>query len=460
MVAARAAIATTGHNISNANTEGFSRQTVENKTAPHTGAVGSNAVIGAGTLVARVGRVNDDYVEKQIRNAARDLAHFEEKDVLLRQTEDIFNELNGDGINRLVAKYFNEFRRLSNEPENEAVRQSVREASQSLVNDFHRLRKEVDEVRNHIDARMEGYAREVNSNAEMVRDLNIKIKSYEIAGAPPNDLLDQRDLALKRLGSYMDLNAYKDNGGGFVVDVRGVGPLVVGGQAEKFSVARTAADDQGKIDNSIDLRSSGSVSNSITHLVKGGKIGALVEVRDKVLSSIQAKLDEMAYTLSNAVNDIHQQGFTANGVQGVNYFKKIDQIDRAASFIELSDEVKDNVNNIAAAAIPDAAADNRIAIAISSLQGAKMMNGGKATMDDWYNSIVSDVGVINNKNKFNMNQEHDIVGQLNKIREQISGVSIDEETANLMQFQHAFDASAKVIQVADECLKTVLELRR
>ena len=88
------------------------------------------------------------------------------------------------------------------------------------------------------------------------------------------------------------------------------------------------------------------------------------------------------------------------------------------------------------------------------------MNNGKSTMDDWYNSIVSDVGVASAKNKFGMNQQRDIMTQLGKMRDQISGVSIDEETANLMQYQHAFDASAKVIQIADECLKTVLELKR
>ena len=81
-------------------------------------------------------------------------------------------------------------------------------------------------------------------------------------------------------------------------------------------------------------------------------------------------------------------------------------------------------------------------------------------MDDFYNSIVSDIGVATARNRSGMNQQRDVNTQLNKIRDQISGVSIDEETANLMQFQHMFDASAKVIQVADEMLKTVLELKR
>jgi flagellar hook-associated protein 1 FlgK len=458
MVAAKTAMATTGHNISNANTEGFSRQRVETETS--TPQVQGHNLIGTGTLVTRVSRINDEYIEKQIRNGGRDMANMEEKDLMLRQTEDIFNEMGGEGLNRLVSKYFNEFRRLSNEPDNEALRQSVRESSQAMVNDFHRLRHEVDEVRRHIDSRIEGYSREINSQAEEIRDLNIKIRIQEVMGNTPNDLLDKRDMALRKLGSFMDLSMHKDNGGSYTVDVRGVGPLVAGTEVQKFSVDRTPADTQGKTENALDIKTTASVQGNITHQVKGGKVGALLEVRDGVLSTIQARLDDLAYTLTSTVNQIHQQGITRNGGQNVDFFKQLDSEDRAAEFLELSEAVKSNVNNIATAAEPDSPGDNRIAIAISGLQGQKLMNEGRSTMDDWYNSIVSDVGVTSAKNKSGMNQQIDIMTQLNKVRDQISGVSIDEETANLMQFQHTFDASAKMIQVADECLKTVLELKR
>ena len=128
--------------------------------------------------------------------------------------------------------------------------------------------------------------------------------------------------------------------------------------------------------------------------------------------------------------------------------------------MDLSDEVRQSVNNIATAAAPDSPGDNRVAIAISGLQGMRILNQGKATADDFFNSIVSDVGVVTGRNRSAMNQQRDIQNQLQKMREQVSGVSIDEETANLMQFQHSFDASAKVIAIADEMLKTVLDLKR
>jgi flagellar hook-associated protein 1 FlgK len=460
MVAAKAAIATAGHNVANATTEGYTRQRVEQESQPGLGTVGSKAIIGGGTNVSRVDRINDEYLEKQIRNAGRQMAHSEEKDLVLRQTEDIFNEMGGEGLNRLMARFFNEFRKLANDPDNEAVRQSVREASQAMVNDFHRIRSEVNEVREHIDSRIEGHLKEVNALASGIRELNLKIQQMSLSGGSPNDLLDKRDQMLKELSSYVDVSMHKDDMGHYNVDIRGVGPLVTGGQAEKLECSRSPADDRGKPENALDIRSTGSAQNSITHSLKGGKLGALLEARDQTLSTVLSRLDELAHTVTTSVNEIHRQGFTRDGAQGVNFFKPLTGDDRAAERISLSDAVKANVNNIATAAIPDAPGDNRVAIAISGLQEMHLMNGGKTTVDDFYNSIVSDVGVATASNRATMNQAKDIQTQLGKVRDQISGVSIDEETANLLQFQHAFDASAKVIQIADECLKTILDLRR
>ncbi len=459
MMAAKAAIATTGHNVANANAEGYSRQRVQ--TAADTPrATGAKGLVGTGVTISRVERVNDEYIEKQIRNAGRDLSNAEEKEVVLKQAEDIFNEMNGDGLNRLVSRFFNEFRKLANEPDSEAVRQSVREASAAMVNDFHRLRAEVEDVRKHIDARINGQVSEVNSLARDLAGLNFKIKQLELSGASPNDLLDRRDQVLKQLGSYMDLSMHKDGEGNFVVDITGVGPLVAGQQVEQFSVFRSPADEHGKVEGALDLKSSAYANGIVTHQVKGGKIGALLEARDQTLSTLVGRLDELAFTMIHAVNEIHRQGFTRGGVQGVDFFTPVQTKERAAEFISLSDAVSSSVNNIATAAIPDAPGDNRIAVAISGIQNLKIMNDGKTTMDDFYNSIVSEVGVAAARNRSAINQQKDIQNQLGKIREQISGVSIDEETANLLQYQHVFDASAKVIQVADELLKTVLDLKR
>lgn len=460
MVAAKVNMATTGHNIANANTEGYSRQRVQQETSVPNAGPGSRTQIGTGVAISRVERINDGYLEKQIRHAGRDMAAFEEKEMVLKQTEDIFNEMGGEGINRLMSRFFNEFRQLGNDPDNEAIRQSVRESTQALVNDFHRIRKNVEEVREHIDSRIESHTREINGISEEIRSLNQKIATAELGGGAPNDLLDKRDLALKKLGTFMDVTMHKDGNGNYNVDIRGVGPMITGAHTERFSVRRTSADDEGKPENALDIHSSSSANGKITHALKGGKLGALVEARDQMLSTVLERLDDLAFSVATAVNEIHRQGFTRNGATGVDYFRPLVQRERASEFIQLSEAVRDNANNIAAAAIPDAPGDNRIAHAISNIQNLRMMNEGRSSIDDFYNSIVADVGVATQRNRANMNQTKDIQTQLGKMRDQISGVSIDEETANLLQFQHAFDASAKLIQIADECLDTVMSIKR
>lgn len=459
LMASRTAIATTGHNITNVNTEGYSRQRVgfEAKTPQK---YHNKAYIGTGVDVGRIDRVNDQYLEKQIRNSGRELAHLEEKEFLLRHVEDVFNELDGEGLNRLVANFFNDFRKLSNEPESHALRESVRESTQALTADFKRMRHEVEGIQTHIDARLAGYVGEVNSLTANLKELNDKIRVMEATGGPANDLRDKRDLAIKKLATHFDIQSFEDEHGNAVVNLRGVGPLVGAANAESFSVEKSAADGRGKPEGALSLKTTASASPDVTHQIKSGKIGALLELRDKTIGLVLDRLDEMARTLVDNVNAIHRQGYTKDGRTGVNYFQPLEGGPRAAQFIALSDDIRGSANSIATAAGPDSPGDNRIAIAISGIQNLKLMEGGRASLDDYYNSIMSDVGILSARTKDAIGQQKNVQQQLGKIREQISGVSLDEETANLLQYQHTFDASAKVIQVADEMLKTVLDIKR
>ena len=236
--------------------------------------------------------------------------------------------------------------------------------------------------------------------------------------------------------------------------------MITGPNMYKLGVQRTPADEDGKPVNSYSLTLEGHASKDLSHIIKGGKVGALLDVRDQTLNTVLARVDELASVITQSVNAIHSEGYTRDGAKGVAFFKPLNQSERAASFMDLSDAVKYDVNNIAAAGMPDSPSDNRIAIAISQIQNMRIMDGGKSSIDDYYNGIVGDVGVISSRNKEAMTQQKDIQMQLEKLREQTSGVSMDEETANLLQYQRAFDASAKVIQVADECLKTILDLKR
>jgi flagellar hook-associated protein 1 FlgK len=462
MNTAKAGIATAGHNIANAGTEGFSRQRVQSEAEVGKQIMGRGGpYVGEGSKISRVERINDEYLEKQLRQGARDTAFHEEKQIFLNQVEDVFNEMNGDGLNRLIARFHNDFRKLSNEPTSEAVRQSVRESSQAMIRDFKRLRGEVESIRSHIDNRIEGSVKELNSLAQELADLNRKIVQAEVQGTDAaNDLRDRRDLVVKRINSCVDVTAHKDNQGNVNVDIKGVGPLVTGVVVSDYSMGRRPADPEtGSIDNSLQISRSSMGTQTITDLFKGGKIGAQVEARDKAVNQVLGRLDELAYAIGNSVNELHQQGYSLNGETGIKFFNDIGGVTGAADRLALSDHILDDVSNIAVALQPNAPSDNRNALAISNLQNRHLMNGGNTTVDDFYNSIVSEVGVSSARNREALGQQQSIITQLNRVRDQVSGVSIDEETTNLMQFQHAFDASARVVRVADEMLDSILKMR-
>ena len=462
MSTAKAGIATAGHNISNANTEGFSRQRVQSEAEVGKQIAGQGGhFIGEGSRISKVERINDEYLEKQLREGTRDTAFHEEKQVFLNQVEDVFNEMGGDGLNRLIARFHNDFRKLSNDPSSEAIRQSVRESSQAMVSDFRRLRGEVESVASHIDNRIEGNVKELNVFAQELAELNRKVHQSEVQGSDAaNDLRDRRDQVLKKINSLVDVTTHKDNEGHLNVDIRGVGPLVTGTNVENYAIGRHAADaDTGSVDNSMQISRSTMASNYITSQFQGGKLGALIETRDKAVNQVIARLDELAHAVSKSVNELHEKGFTQDGKTGVKFFNEINQVAGAAQRLALSSDINESVNNIAVALQPDAPSDNRNALAIANLQNLHLMNGGHTTVDDFYNSIVSDVGTTSARNRESLGQQQSIMTQLNRVRDQVSGVSIDEETTNLMQFQHAFDASARVIKAADEMLETVLRLK-
>ena len=460
MTTAKAGIATAGHNISNANTEGFSRQRIQSQADISQQLAGKGGpYVGNGSKVSRIERINDGYLEKQLRDGGRDLAHHEEKQVYLNQVEDVFNEMNGDGLNRLVTRYFNDFRKLANEPTSEAIRQSLRESSQAMVNDFNRIRNEVETVRGHIDSRIDGNLKELNSLAQEVKELNLRISQANLQGHDANDLEDKRDLMIKKMATFVDLSTNRDNNGMINVEVKGVGPLVTGPTAQGYFAAREKATEEGSPENSLQVSRSPFSKEYITSQFQGGKIGALVETRDKTISMVLDRLDQLAFSVANAVNQIHEKGFTVDGQTGLKFFKDLDGVKGAASALALSDHIKSSTNNIAAGLQADAPSDNRGALAIANLQNSHFLSNGQSTLDDFYNSIVSDVGVTSSRNNEALGQTKSILTQLEKVREQVSGVSIDEETTNLMQFQHAFDASARVIKIADEVLDTIIKLR-
>ena len=170
------------------------------------------------------------------------------------------------------------------------------------------------------------------------------------------------------------------------------------------------------------------------------------------IENYKTSLDNLASSMITEVNNLHTGGFDLNSVAGVNFFTG-----SLASDISVNPVIAGDVNLIAASGT-GAPGDNSNAIAIANLQNSLLMSGGTSTYDDFYNSLVSDVGIAVRSAQVNYDHQTAMVSSLDNYRESIAGVSLDEEMVNLVKFQHAYDAAAKLISAVDEMMDTVMNM--
>ena len=474
LFAAKQAMATTSHNIANANTEGFSRQEVKTKTGITLNE--GDYVAGTGVEIQSIRRAHDELVDKKLNNSLTNNKYDSERTLQLGHVEEIFNEINSEGMNKVLNRFFNSMRELSNQPENETLRNSVRENAKIVTGDFHRIQSSLDDVRGNINNKITLSVDEINGLSKNIAKLNKDIRIEEVTGGMANDLRDQRDRALRTLTEYFTLNTYSDAQGQYVVNVEGVGSLVSGGMAQELAVGNSvengaSSEDKGSTQIYFASRPGVNISDSL----KGGSLGAQLKTRNDEVASLEKQLDELAHGLVLATNAIHRRGFAnhpvpvdAQGnpvpgaaskqVTGINFFKEPISLKRAAEYIDISDAIKEDVNNIATALEANKPGDNRVALAIAKLQHEKVLGAGTTTFEEQYLKSVGNIGLQTSKSKINEEQSAGILAQAKSFKERLSGVSLDEEAANMVRYQNAYEASAKVMKASDEMFKAILGL--
>lgn len=460
MMNSQTALQTAGHNIANKSTEGFSRQRVELQTSD---AVGFGKLrVGTGSKTAQVTRINNPYLEKQIGGEQAKLGYYEGKGDAMVRVEQVYNEQINKGLNNYMGEFFNAFREFSNNPENLATRTQVKETAEFLTKDFKRISNQLTDIQRDIDRQVVTHVAEINDITREIAKLNEKVQTVQIAGGPANDERDRRDLLIKQLGEKINIR-WAEGEDGMVTITAGNSALLVAGYDSKTLEAKSTPATDTKAEGAVDIiyrNSDTATPVVVTNQINGGKVGGLLEVRDQTINELHDNVDDMAVNLAENVNAIHRQGYDAFNQKAGDFFVFQQGGEHMAGGMMLNSRVRDDVSRIAGGLIPNAPADNRIALGIASLQGAAIMDDGRFSLDDFYNSMVGQVGIQTKRAQGAQATQSDIVKQLGNIRESISGVSLDEETTKLIEYQKAFDASARLIKTADEMFDTVLNLKR
>lgn len=460
MANSQTALQTTSHNVANSNTEGFSRQRVEFKTNEPVGL--GNLRIGQGVKAGAVTRVVDNFLNKQIQEETSKMGASAGRDGSLGRVEQVFNESINKGLNRFLATFFNAFREFANNPESQATRALVKESGRQLVEDFHRIHNQLNSIQKDVDFQITAQCSQINSYVKEIAALNEKIRFVEVQGVPANDERDRRELLVKKLGELVNIRYGEGDNGKVTITAGNTGVLVSGGEYNEL-IAKSTPPRGNKRESNVDVFFQNGKNGSqfvITDELKNGHIGGALDVRDNTINELHNKLDSVAYTVALAVNTVHEKGFDRYDNTGRIFFENLDGEFNAAEKIKMNEDIVRDPGNIASALKPGSPGDNRVANAIAGLQSKPLFNNGTATVDDVFNGMVGEFAVVTQRNKMLLEHQKSIVDQLNNIHESVSGVSLDEETTDMVKFQKAFDASARIIKVADEMFETVLALKR
>ena len=310
------AITTAGHNISNANTEGYSRQRVQLKEfdplyKPDLERAERAGMIGQGMDSQSINRVRDELLDQRITEQQHSESYWETRSKYYTMIEQIYNEPNDVSIRSNMDKFWEGWQELSVHPESQAARQAVVTRGESLADSIKTKWEALMGVGNLINGDIEATVKQVNDYTRQIAALNAEIVRSRGMGDNPNDLLDRRDLLVDKLSKIINITSDRRDSDEFMVHLDGH-VLVQGGVARSFDL-ETVVDNNGY--DKLVWKDTGNEA-----VIKGGTLGALIELRDVDIRSEVQSLNTMTMNFSDLVNDIHRNGYGANNVTGLDFF--------------------------------------------------------------------------------------------------------------------------------------------
>lgn len=310
------AITTAGHNISNANTEGYSRQRVQIKEfdplyKPDLERLERPGLIGQGVDVQSINRIRDELLDQRIVAQANQESYWDTRSKYYTMIEQIYNEPYDVSIRSNMDKFWESWQELSTYPESRAARQAVVTRAETLTDSIKQRWEGLDGIGKLIDGDIEATVRQVNDLARQIAATNGEIVRSRAMGDNPNDLLDRRDLLVDKLSALVNVTTDQRDSDEFMVHVDGR-VLVQGSVSRKIDL-EPRYDDTGYSKLVwADTRNDAVFS--------GGVLGALVELRDVDVRGEIQSLNTMTMNFADLVNDVHRNAVGANRVTGLDFF--------------------------------------------------------------------------------------------------------------------------------------------
>lgn len=310
------AITTAGHNISNANTEGYSRQRVQIKEfdplyKPDLERAERAGMIGQGVDTQSVSRIRDEMLDQRITEQQNYESYWDARSKYYSMIEQVYNEPADVSIRSNMDKFWEGWQELSMHPENQASRQAVVTRGESLTDSIKTKWESLMGIGTLINSDIESTVRQVNDYTKQIASLNEEIVRSKGMGDNPNDLLDRRDLLVDKLSKIINITTDNRDSDEFMVHLEG-NVLVQGNKSRAFDL-ETVVDNNGY--DKLVWKDTGKDA-----IIKGGSLGALIELRDTDVRNEIQSLNTMTMNFVDLVNDVHKNAYGANKVTGLDFF--------------------------------------------------------------------------------------------------------------------------------------------
>lgn len=513
MFTQQTALHTTGHNIANANTPGYSRQRVnftQTEAYPNPGFNRPDipGQLGTGVDAGAIQRIREGFLDTQYRAENSKFGYWDSRQVALYKMEDIMNEPTEDGLAQTLDRFWTSLQDLSVHPEDSGTRSVVRQRGIAVAETFNYTADSLKAIQRDLKNQIDVTADEVNSLARQINSMNNQIASVEPHGYLPNDLYDQRDNLVDRLSELVNVKIEPVGSGGLALDIaegkytiklidengRDIGVTLVDGKRLEANEMKVAYDDDTGLVEAVyfasqktfadpDYKTSGGVSRfTIDNFQAVGKMKADLESFGYLTKSGEEKglypemfqsLDQMVYSFVEELNAVHRSGWNLNEIAaGEKSDPPIDLFEYrgnaamagnfkgAASNLKVSDAIMTGLDNIAAATEYQGegfSGDGSNALALANVKDANLSFGGTTTnVQSFYQGVIGDMAVNTNEAERMARNSDTLRISVDQRRESVSSVSLDEEMTNLIQFQHAYNAAAKMITVVDDMLDRII----
>lgn len=504
-----AALNTTGHNVANANTEGYSRQVVNMKASLSMEAYGVNRSIspgqlGTGVEFDSITRIRNVFLDGQFRGENSSNGRWTIQAENLSKLEGIMNEPSDSGLRAVLDKFWQAWSDLSKDPENSTARKIVLETGVAMTDAINYMNRQLDNLSADLTTSIGMKDQEAIGYLSSIADLNASIARLEGLGDDANDLRDQRDLLTDKLSKIVNITVTEEETGYNIM--MGTTPLL---QGNAVQVQQAPAGDP-----SASFLMQGYAAGTL----QGGEAYGIIYSRDSYVVDSKAQLNNLVNTIMNGrienipipagsmlpegtvvkqdttvtvngadqlvtagsplpansvlksattidvngFNGLHQLGFTLNGTtdRGLPFFVGTD-----AGSLRINPAILSNSDLLATSLRTEGAGtgavvkgNNTLALLMSSLNEAKFTaaDGTQSTVNSQYAAMVGILGVKAEEAQRQAENSDILVTQVESHRQSISGVSLDEELSNMMKFQHAYTSAARFMTTFDQLLDKLI----